>query len=504
MKRISSIASLGFSIVVLGACSSSSDSSSNGSNIGGTGPVAGQSSLSSALVNSGGQQSSAGGTGGASQQPVGGATSIPQGTGSGGLAPATAGTASTGAGGSSGQATGGASAIANGGSLIATGGRAFGGRSSGGSTRWTGGAPPSTSTTRIATGGIGEVGGAISTGGNSPGGVTGVGGSSAPATTSSSTSSTDWLHTEGSRILHEDGSPFHGRGANIFDTRQCGCCAWQTPHPDEVIRRIDELVDVWHANFMRLALQSYASNVYNGINLAQWGDVTQDASYLNDLKNIVAHIGTKPGVYVMITVFGHPSMNDYELPTSATMPVYKKLAETFKDSPHVLYGVTNEPHGTTDEAVLTAMNNAVDALRSVEGDRHHVIAVQGTQNYARDLAYYVSHPVTAGGGVNIVYETHAYAKPSDWKVQFTDPAKTLPVIIGEFGPDGTYMTMDTAKQLMPAAEQLGIPYIGWSFSPECSPGMLQSVDNVTDCGTGMALTPSDWGKAIIAQLKNAW
>jgi hypothetical protein len=34
--------------------------------------------------------------------------------------------------------------------------------------------------------------------------------------------------------------------------------------------------------------------------------------------------------------------------------------------------------------------------------------------------------------------------------------------------------------------------------------MLQAVDNVTDCGTGMPLTPSDWGTAIINQLANPW
>jgi len=257
---------------------------------------------------------------------------------------------------------------------------------------------------------------------------------------------------------------------------------------------------------MRFDLTSYASANYNGMTLQQWGDVTQDASYLADLQKIMTHIGTKPGVYVMITLFSHPSFDAYELPTSATLPVYKKLSDTFKGSPHVLYGVTNEPHGTTDAAVLAAMNTAVDAIRSMEpaAGPHHIIAVQGTQNYSRDLTYYLTHPVTAGGGINIVYETHAYNPPNEWQSLFIDPAKTLPVIIGEFGPDGTYMTLTTAKQLMPQAETIEVPYIGWSFSPECAPGMLKSVDNVTDCGVSMALTPSDWGNAIVAQLAKPW
>jgi len=366
-----------------------------------------------------------------------------------------------------------------------------GSRATGGSTS-TGGSKPTGGS--VATGGTRATGGSPPTGGSNP-----TGGSATVLVT-------DLLHTEGNKILHANGARFHGRGANIFDTRQCGSCAWQVPHVDEVIRRVDELVDKWHANFMRFDLVSYASANYNGMTLQQWGDVTQDPNYLADLQKIVAHVGTKPGVYILITLFSHPSMDSFELPTAATMPVYKKLSDTFKNSPQVLYGVTNEPHGTTDGAVWTAMNNAVDAIRSMEpaSGPHHVISVQGTQSYSRTLTYYVTHPITAGGGVNIVYETHAYNPPAEWQALFIDPAKTLPVIIGEFGPDGTYMTLPTAQQLMPQAESIEVPYIGWSFSPECAPGMIQYVDNVTDCGVGAPLTPSAWGNAIISQFAKPW
>jgi hypothetical protein len=437
--------------------------------------------------------------------------------------------------GQTGNGTGGRSTASTGAAATANGG------SNGTTQSGTGGSTGGPSDPAGAGGGVGQRGGDNQTGGN-PGGVTGgspgSGGKSAASGGSPGTggksggkggalpgsggaqstgsggsavptdggTASGWLHTEGNKILDSNGRRFHGRGANIFDTRQCGSCAWTTPHVNEVIRRVDELVDGWHANFMRFDLVSYASKNYNGMTLAQWGDVTQDASYLADLQTIIGHIGTKPGVYVMITLFSHPSQDENELPTSATMPVYKKLSETFKDSPHVLYGITNEPHDTTDASVLAAMNNAVDAIRSMEpaSGPHHLIAVQGTQEYARQLGYYVDHPVTAGGGVNIVYETHVYNPQKDWQSMFLSAAGTLPVIIGEFGPDGTYMKLPDCESLMPKAEQLEIPYIGWSFSPECAPGMLAPVDNVTDCGEGMPLTPSDWGTALQQRLATAW
>jgi hypothetical protein len=56
------------------------------------------------------------------------------------------------------------------------------------------------------------------------------------------------------------------------------------------------------------------------------------------------------------------------------------------------------------------MNDAVAAIRAAEikrGFAPHLVAVQGTRAWARTLDYYVDHPITAGNGANVVYETHA-------------------------------------------------------------------------------------------------
>ena len=59
--------------------------------------------------------------------------------------------------------------------------------------------------------------------------------------------------------------------------------------------------------------------------------------------------------------------------------------------------------------VWSAMNAAAAAVREEEaslGLYPHIVTVQGTRNWGRSLSYYVSNPITAGGGNNIVYETH--------------------------------------------------------------------------------------------------
>lgn len=40
------------------------------------------------------------------------------------------------------------------------------------------------------------------------------------------------------------------------------------------------------------------------------------------------------------------------------------------------------------------------------GFRCHFLCPQGTRAWARPLEYYVTHPITAGDGFNVVYETH--------------------------------------------------------------------------------------------------
>jgi endoglucanase len=147
------------------------------------------------------------------------------------------------------------------------------------------------------------------------------------------------------------------------------------------------------------------------------------------------------------------------------------------------------------------MNNAVQAIRDVEaalGTPNHLIAVQGTRGWARELGYYVTHPITAGGGLNVVYETHVYDPQADFPGLFENPAKTLPVIIGEFGPvDWAGMFLPDTQALMTRAEAIQVPYLAWSFHGRCPPNLL--VDNSNGgCGIGMTLVPTPWG----TQLKN--
>jgi hypothetical protein len=305
--------------------------------------------------------------------------------------------------------------------------------------------------------------------------------------------------------VRADGTVWHGRGANLHDTRSCNACTFDPPSVAEVQRRIDELVDVWKANFIRLDLESYAASGGR----THWKGVLDDPAYLADIGRIVDYIGTKPGVYVMLSVWIDPTFSAMGWPQGGTNSVLANLAATFASAPHVLFGVSNEPQnnfdGLLDPQVWTAMNAAVAAIRSVEDEvrvPHHIVSVQGTGGWARRLDYYVAHPIVAGAGDNIAYEVHVYNPATDFAGLFETAARSLPVIIGEFGPDQG-MTESDATVLQQAAEQMEIPHLAWTFHMRCPPNLL--VDNSGGgCGRGMALQPTRWGALVKGRFAMPW
>ncbi len=309
----------------------------------------------------------------------------------------------------------------------------------------------------------------------------------------------DWLHVDGNQILHEDGSLFRGRGAHIFDTRQCGTCSWTDPVPvlQGILRRIDVLVDQWHANFISLNLTSYASNMSGDLTLPQWDDVVGDPAYAADLTTIVEYIGSKPGAYVILTLEGHPSLDAHGLPTATTLPVWEKLSAMFKQVPYVLYATARSPGGATQEEGWEAMNNVVAAIRSQEDTgKQHLIAAVGLQTQSDALDYFLSNPILAGKGVNIIYAVNVVAHPDNFESLFLSPSKYLPVIIGSFGAFDPDMTLDDAAALMPLADEAGVPYLAWAFSASCAPRMLVFMNGLGECVTEPSETPSAWGTAV--------
>jgi hypothetical protein len=314
------------------------------------------------------------------------------------------------------------------------------------------------------------------------------------------------LVVQGNQILDADGTPFHGRGANLHDVRSCNACSYAPPEPDGVDRWADELIDGWHANFIRFLLSAKPEpfNQYE----EQWENLIDDPVYMATIVQNVEHMTSKPGVYVLVTLFADPTMKpesadyDSEWPSSLgdTSTRYMALAEAFRDNPRVLFGLTNEPHTTLDHAdeLADVYRGAIAAIRAVEdagGAPHHVIVVQAPEGYARDLRYFVDNPLA---GDQIAYEVHPYNTADQFAGLLTDPHQALPIIIGEYGP-ALEMTEEDIAALWALAQEEEIPYIGWNFHMRCPPNMLE--DTAEDgCGlsveTGYDFPRTAWGDLL--------
>jgi hypothetical protein len=313
-----------------------------------------------------------------------------------------------------------------------------------------------------------------------------------------------WLRVVGNHIVTSDGRPLHARGANLHDPRSCDGCTYLPLEIAETERRADALIDDWKATLIRFNLESYASPNYpkgNRRRDSQWKNILHDPAYFKAVQEIVRHMTAK-GAYVLVSEWLDPTTTEMELPTAETNREWDLLARAFAGDPRVMYGLVNEPHDVpeNDAAAFAALNAAAQTIRDAEnaiGARHHVISVPGVDGYARNVAYFTDHPITAGGGENVVYEIHVYDAAADFQKLFVAPAAKIPILIGEFGPStNPPMAFVDISTMMETAEKLEVPYIAWNFHANCPPNLLVDPTDAGGCGIGMPLVPSEWGMLI--------
>jgi hypothetical protein len=200
----------------------------------------------------------------------------------------------------------------------------------------------------------------------------------------------------------------------------------------------------------------------------------------------------------MLSLWIEPTFTEGS-PTSRTVPIWNYLSKCFKDCPHVLFGIGNEPEynydGSLDSKVIDIYNECVKVIR--DNGATNIVAVQGTGGWARRMDAWVNNP---SHYPNVVYECHPY---NAFDVnQWYNPAKTLPVILGEFGPvseEWATMTNADIRTTVTKANELGVSWLGWALHHKCPPNMLV---NNGGTGIGMNLVLSKWGQLITELIKS--
>ncbi len=319
-----------------------------------------------------------------------------------------------------------------------------------------------------------------------------------------------WLYTKTNKIYVSDGNgggtPWMGRGVNMDDLFFCGYNGGLSMNaPDTALESIaSTVIGGWKSNFIRISLAMDSDST-----VTSW--LTNPAQYKTPMTNVINAMGANPGTYVLVTLRSDASMILYDtsgadkeatgLPSDSTNtpdPVkfptgtdatYVALVDSFANSNFVMFGLTNEPGGSTQtpETDAKALSHAVGTIRAEEdrlGVPHHIVSVQGS-GWSGDVSYLASNPLPYD---NLVYEVHGYPPPSSAYTY-----SNIPVIIGEYGS----LTPDSQAAFYADVEQKQISNLAWDFEPysPCQPDLV----DVNMSSTNLQAS-SPWGSIVQSYL----
>lgn len=245
------------------------------------------------------------------------------------------------------------------------------------------------------------------------------------------------------------------------------------------LNSLDVLKGTWKANIVRLAVHD---------SLWFQSDTTARAAYRAKVDSIIDRAG-ELDIYVIL------DLHKYQQATPAATTFWIDAANTYKTRSHVLFGLLNEPHGTTwafwrdGDTTNPGMQDLLDTVRAQGANN---IAVVGGLDYAYDLrgvlpGYtglangYALQETASGNGV--VYDAHVYPWKDEIQKRAGNAALVHPIILGEFGhPSGTTVdflpgkTFEAYETWMPRMMDWintnDLNWIGWNFSEGSHPAML--------------------------------
>lgn len=221
---------------------------------------------------------------------------------------------------------------------------------------------------------------------------------------------------------------------------------------------------VWKANIIRLPIDPVR--------------FMAGGAYVTTVDTVIAQAAAA-NCYVLLDnhEYGHP------IPSHVTF--WTNAATRYKNNPAVIFGLLNEPHGTTwtvwrdGDAVNPGMQDLVDTVRATGAN--NLVTASGL-DYAYDLTgihsgYALTDTATGNG---IVYETHIYPWKTQWQWKVGTTSHTYPVIVGEIGhPDGTTfigLTFEDDSTWVPRVldyvDTHRLHYTGWCMHTGADPSML--------------------------------
>lgn len=255
----------------------------------------------------------------------------------------------------------------------------------------------------------------------------------------------------GTQLLDGNGQPFLMRGINHAHT-------WYTGETNSAIPNIAAT----GANTVRVVLsngqtwqKNSASEITNIINLCKQNKLicmfeVHDVTGVGDADNNSSNTGTISGAA------------DY----------WVEMASVFQgEEDYTLINIANEPvgNGVPAGTWITEHQEAIKKIRAA-GLEHTLVvdAANWGQDWEEIMLNNASEVASADALNNTIFSVHMYQLYQDYNkingyVSGFLNTHNLPLIVGEFGDNHQGEAVD-ADSIMEVAEQLGIGYLGWSWS----------------------------------------
>jgi len=236
------------------------------------------------------------------------------------------------------------------------------------------GIEPSTTGGATAVGGAGGGAGAV-------GGAGGANSTSVPVDTPVSIHGK--LSVSGTHLVDKNGNAVQLKGPSSMWLN------WENTGYAENKQGVQWLRDNWNANLIRAAMGITPSGAY----------LTNPDKAKAQVKTVVQN-AIDLGMYVIIDWHEETAQNHQ----ADSIAFFTEMAQTYGDTPNVIYETFNEPLNVDWTTVLKPYHEAVvGAIRAVDPDN---IIVLGTPNWSQYVDVAAQNPLT---GTNLMYTLHFYS-----------------------------------------------------------------------------------------------
>jgi hypothetical protein len=166
-----------------------------------------------------------------------------------------------------------------------------------------------------------------------------------------------------------------------------------------------------------------------------------DPAYRDDLDRVVTG-AEAAGVYLMLEFHGVSDAPQPPLPPRSIIGAWGALARAYGGRAHVVFDLFNEPHSVPWAPWKALAEACVRAIR--DAGALATLLVVGGLDWAYDLSPLRRPENRIADGGPLAYATHPYPfkgvpahREAEWDRHFGDVSEEVPVLVAEFGANGS-------------------------------------------------------------------